>query len=297
MPKPIPLYISNNWEQYNLLDPSVFTVVPNMVPKIINGKLTNVYVITTVQSHFKDVYTAMPAINMYRKHEFEYLNDLQQAGITVPPYYYSYGSEIISTVDNFMDLYMVKTFMQSRSMGKDIVTVDILEKMIECVEQRDSNYKEFNDIFAIDVGKTKTDNEDATLYNAIKHRVFYLSKIVEFHKEYRILYMKGIDPSEYIVEYREGYKPRDPIERLHKPIDDFDREDILNKIKEFGDSSGSPALSFDVYIQDGGEWGCFEYSTQFGVDYPLAELVKIRKQFTEAMLLAIKEHPYFKDMI
>ena len=149
----------------------------------------------------------------------------------------------------------------------------------------------------IDTGKCILDNEDGLLARAIDSDGYYLQELADVSSEFRVLYMKGVDPDDYIVEYRTGYAPNSTAARKHTVLRhggllEYVSSDtagtMRNAVRRLGDYVNTPALSVDVFVDTDGALGIFEHSTQFGIDYSRGTLADLSSQYTSAMGAAIK---------
>ena len=123
----------------------------------------------------------------------------------------------------------------------------------------------------------------------------YLSEIVDYECEFRVLYFQGADSKNCIIKSRTNYGIQASEKAVNEEIDHTTAnnmgltESILEELYDFGDSTEFPMLSFDVYVDKDGNYGLFEYSTQFGIYYSNHALKQIRKDMTKAMEIAINE--------
>ena len=151
----------------------------------------------------------------------------------------------------------------------------------------------------------RDDNESYSLYNALSTSSYMLQEVVDVEDEYRVIYTYGSNEVDWVIEKRKGYRCDSVEKREHIVVDNKQWKEIphyvLEQLKEFGDKSKAPWLSFDVYItkrdimSDKVEWGVFEYDTSFGIDYPNSVCKILEKQMSDALEYRIdelcKDHP------
>lgn len=206
-------------------------------------------------------------IDMCRVHDLIMMNQIKEANINIPKWYwFRDGLERhLGNIDKDK-YYILKVFNQARSMGKMIVNYDMLSKMHYGPQYE--NYEDFNKEFNIDVGDINNDDEKAITLNCIKNNSFYISELANITKEYRIVYIETMGAGDLVIEERKGYCPNSKEDRKHTVIDTNKfRKDIRKKLLSFAKNLNKVTLSFDVYITPDNEWGLLEYSTQFGMAY------------------------------
>jgi len=291
MKKQIRLMIEYSVTQYKLLDKNKFIVINDQGTVITSSceKDTSYdYFINTQLYPFTPINKTIP---QHREHDIAYLSRLKDFGISVPDYIHAItlSSAFPYMKDNVK--YMLKSFGQARSLGQHVITNDDLLPMLHYINDDRNDYISFNKKYNINTKTSINEYEKSVLFKSLKNNDVYLSELIDFKKEYRVLYFLGTKYRDFLIEERSGYSVINNDERNHKVVDNKNfkhiPKEVLKKLKEFGDSTKFCMLSFDVYFKDDGSWGVFEYSTEFGVDYP-GYYKKLRKQMTRAVLKQIK---------
>jgi len=211
--------------------------------------------------------------------------------------------------------YIIKIKNQARGVGKHFVTKDEFRQMLFETAYMDSeqhrDHEAFIKKYKVDTGLTRSETEKRVLYKAIKAlsgECLVMQEETMFTHEFRILMFKNVMKNNkplLIVEKRKGYRPGSEEERKHEVID-FDRfileefksetllTDIYEKLIEFNKDMPHCAVSLDLWI-NGDEitkdhiynpkcWGMFEYSNEFGIDYPSNILSQITDLYSLGML-------------
>ena len=189
--------------------------------------------------------------------------------------------------------YILKVRHQARGIGKAVVTrTDLISMQLDA--HNDIPASEFNDKYNIDNRAATDVKEREKVYNAIKSCDFYLEELVEFMVEFRVIYVEGVPACDYIVEQRYNYSPLSNLDKTRDTVSKFNIDNLpyynnmLAKAKLFGDEIGLMSISLDLYITKCGEIGIFEYSTEFGIDYPDDVLGKLSAQYSKSLKLAIE---------
>jgi len=228
-------------------------------------------------------------INIIREHDMKVMYDIEEFGIKIPKWYYNVNGvwEYLSFVIKHKECYL-KAFNQARSMGKMIVTPTIINNIVNSKSSKD--YKEFNKRYNVDPSNIVNNSEEEIMYTGIRTNNCYIMEKVDVAKEYRVLYFKGMEIEDIVVKERFGLAPNSKETRKNIVIDtNTINKDILIKLKEFSEWLNKPMLSFDVYIDKKGNWGLFEYSTQFGMLHPEDVLKKLSYYFNKLLLDKAKE--------
>ena len=281
------LYIQDDWDQFVLLDKNEFYIIDY---KSFVYDVNNPAIIVATRG-YSDV-EFQYYIDLKRESEIKLHMKLKSlSNIKVPDIMFSNTDAALYRHMDINKNYMLKTLWQARSLGKAVVNLELMLRISEDLTYDDFDCEKFNRKYKLDLGETRDNTEKCILFNSLKNYNYYLQDLVEFDKEYRVLYFTGSDIYDYVVEEREGYSVLDNRERKHSVITaKYIPEFILNSIKDFGDKSGCPALSFDIaYNKELNTWYVFEYSVQFGIQYDTDTLNKIKKQFTKAMILKYDE--------
>jgi len=200
--------------------------------------------------------------------------------------------------------YYVKGNYTARSMAKYKGKRDDIIKMIEIVNNApiekvmpDSEYKGmlhmhpnegdvFNKIFDIDVGNVRDEKEKYMLYSRLKSREFHIQEAIDVKYEFRVLVTYN---GNVYIEKREGYGYKSKEERKHTPISIKEFEGIVgkNKTRMIIEDSKSfikklkyPIISIDVWIDEDDDYGIFEWSSEFGLEYPDDIIKDLEKNVT-----------------
>lgn len=228
-------------------------------------------------------------INMQREMDIPMLTSMMRYGLNIPPFVHA---TTLSGMFPYLESdkkYLIKSMGAARSLGQMITSKDEIFTIIEFLASKECDAESFNARFNIDTSTSRDEHEDNFLFNRINRGNVYISELIEFESEYRVLYFQG-DDEEPIIESRKGYSAGSKEKRLHEvvPLDESRLTgSVFQKLKEFGDQHPSPMLSFDVYATVDGRWGLFEYCPQFGVIYPGYYDI-IGKKMTSAVLNAIE---------
>jgi len=260
---PIKLHIDEDWDQFNILGTG-YEVIQSKENFVVDSDKIDgaIYIKTNRASWF----SCKPnVIDMTREHDLDMLESVVRAGIATPHYMYVNNAWKLFRNMQYGKEYMLKSFDSARSVGQVKCTKESIHEILD--DALHMTPSDFNDKHNIDVRTARDDSERYYLHTQIKSHNVYVSEVVDFSHEYRVLYFEGTQSNDFIVKERFGYQVGSDIARKNHVVDSsaIDAE-ILFKIKEFGDNHPSPMLSFDVYILPDGGWGVFEYSTQFALD-------------------------------
>lgn len=266
----IKLWVDNEYSIFNFLNKDKYNVISKKNNFYIDFEksIGDVFVKTNRNSWFS---CCDNLIDMTIEHDLDMLKNIYAANINIPRFIYSWDKLKYFKYLEYDKKYLLKSFNSARTIGQMFVTKENIFEIIN-----DSNimsHKEFNDKYKIDLSTCETNEEEKLLKDNIKDSQFYISDIQKFNGEYRILYFENLDFYDFIIEEREGYQINSKEKRSHRVIEMnsnsiINRMNILETLKEFGDSHYSPCLSFDVWIdEDNFKWGLFEYSTEFGTIY------------------------------
>lgn len=244
------------------------------------------------------------SIQLRRKSKSNITLTLDDSGIPIPDYITTDTTAWTSTLTgmNKMKKYMIKPEYGARSMGMYIVDYNLLYSMSQDIELFGLTKKEFSEKYKTanngNINK-RNDSELHSLYNALKSSSYMLQEVVDVEDEYRVIYTYGSNEVDWVIEKRKGYRCDSVEKREHMVVDNKQWKEIpqyvLDTLKSFGDKSGAPWLSFDVYItkrdmvSGKAEWGVFEYDTQFGIDYPNDVCKRLEKQMSDALEYRIDE--------
>jgi len=247
----------------------------------------------------------------YQKYVWNRLPDLSEMMITlelgifkIPRTFFSNNYLMLASMLEPDKEYYVKGNYSARSMAKYKGKRDDIIKMLEIVSNApieaiipDSEYKGvistypnegdiFNKIFDIDVGYIRNEKERYMLYSRLKSREFHIQEAIDVKHEFRILATYN---GNVYIEKREGYGYKSKEKRKHTPISIKEFEGIVGKnkarsiIKEsklFVKKLKYPIISMDVWIDKNDDYGIFEWSSEFGLEYPDDIIKDLEKNVT-----------------
>lgn len=221
-------------------------------------------------------------IDMIREHDLVMMQQIKVAGFNIPNWYYNTDSLIgyIQQLD-WDKKYMLKCFNQARSMGKKVVDIMLLKKMSTA---KVKDYIEFNQQFDIDVGCINEETEQAITYNRIIANQYYLMDFIDIDKEYRVVYIEGMQDYDLVIEERFGYGPNSEHDRKHIQCDHCLPKTFKKKLINFCKKLGKFTMSIDVYVDHDGNYGLLEYSTQYGIEYDKETLMHMKSFYNAALL-------------
>lgn len=227
------------------------------------------------------------------------LLNLLSAGLPVPNFILfcaNIPNRILLAMDK-TKRYMVKPEYGARSIGMAIVTYSELVDMLMDIQMFKIDKAKFNTKYDVKTGNLcdKDENEVYKLYNALEDSMFHLQEVVDFTEEYRVIYTYGSHVSDWVIEKRYGYRCDSTVDRHHTVVSNDGwsvlPQHVLERLKEFGDKSRAPWLSFDIYVTKRSvtspsqdiEWGVFEYDTMFGIQYPQNTHLKLEKMMSDGL--------------
>lgn len=223
-----------------------------------------------------------------RKGKYGEMKELEDFGINVPEYHYHKDLSMLYTVTTKKKEWILKNIFGAKSRGQIPVDREIFFKFLYNINSLTDAEMCYN-YFDNDSDR----KEHKRLINDMKSMTGLLVKKIKFKAEYRILLFNSKrDIKDIIIEKRTGYKIWENKNRVHEVIKYKDCKDItksmIDKLYAFMKDKDAPAMSFDVYVQKNGEWGCFEYSTQFGILYDADVLDQIVTDYTNALRNCLK---------
>jgi len=188
--------------------------------------------------------------------------------------------------------YYVKGNYVARGIGKFKGKRDDIIKMFKIVNNMpiemvipDSKYRGkistypnegdvFNKIFNIDPGNVRDEKERYMLYSKLKNQESHIQEAIDVKYEFRILATYN---GNVYVEKREGYGYKSKEKRKHTLISlkvfegivgKNKARSVIEKSKLFVKELKYPIISIDVWIDKNDDYGVFEWSTEFGLEYP-----------------------------
>lgn len=247
-----------------------------------------------VRSPSEKMYDPSTIIDTVRPHDLEMLYNISNLNINTPKWIHSSNCmDYVRELSNNKN-YMLKVFNQARSMGKLRLTYEEITKLIYINRDypldgsntiKEETVLRFNSDYNVDVGKTNHYHEERVTLVGISENSYYLQELVDIKEEYRVVYIKGMDTKDLVIEHRHGYSPNSSEERTHKVVDNSElSHGILGRLILFAEQLGKFTLSFDVYIDNDDNWGLLEYSTQYGVEYPIDTIEHLKKFYNKALL-------------
>lgn len=237
---------------------------------------------------------------------FEIKDNFFRHGINTPRFYKAPKHKNIFRFFKGDEKLAIKTNRTARGLGKAIVDLPTLKKLSQIVASSYPKYdtEEESDIARsidfykclglvdknnniINVGSARTKRECRQLYDAYKINNFIFEDLIKIKKEYRLYYVYGAKVEDYLVTERFNYGLNsDPEKTKAKQIKNsgIPRE-LLNRIKKLGESVNALTLSFDIYVDKDGYWGCFEYDVAYASQ---ALTKKGNKVLTQQLINALK---------
>lgn len=245
-----------------------------------------------VQTKRSSAASVLPTtIDMARERDLEMLMMIKKQNLNVPDFVYcndrfEYARYMTPGID-----YLIKPFGQARSLGQMLVNKENFLTVLYDAGVKLSK-EEFNKKYNIDTRTSRDSVEEYKCFDSLKRNCFYISKVIKYDHEFRVLYTRTTEAKDFIVEERSGYSVLEKDkERKSWVISNYNYKwlvPILEELKKLGDSHPSPILSFDVYVVaknnvlvdkdinqiavtrnifDIEEWGLFECSTEMGLHY------------------------------
>jgi len=196
--------------------------------------------------------------------------------------------------------YMLKSFYTARSTGKMYVTDT---NMYEAIQDSYSlSYADFNAKWNIDTSTCISEKEIAQCHSVLStgSNDFYLSEVVDYTAEYRIIYTAGTDYRNYTVCRSHGTKPGSKEKRMYEDIPpnrlDYKLfEGILSIVKDLGDGQECPVLSLDIwYDNTTNRFGLFEYSQEFGFIYGADHYLRLKEQINNTFDMISRKLGFIK---
>jgi len=234
--------------------------------------------------------TMFRRINGIMVYKTDVYRNLRKFGITIPQTYIIYDVEVQigSLKDIFKDRpVLVKPIHGANQEGVMVLTMEQIYNLTTVVHETEP--AEFLEMMK-SYGNVSGNAED--VHNSWLNDVILFQEVIEYVSEYRVLYFKDEAGSSMIIQQRFGYVGQDHEVKSKKIVDHIGHakdddayitEEVLSKLREFGDASDLPWIGFDIYVMSDHSWGCFEYSPGFGIDYPMAEYIAIGNKITATM--------------
>ncbi len=275
-------------EFFNLLHRDVFDITT--VSDVVNIGVPTA--IINVNNTYGGILTTDMDIDMRREHDLDIIRRIRRYGIMTPVSYASSVPISLLSVMKKKKKYIIKGFLAARSLSKGRVTKDIYPDMLTDAAELDN--ETFNKTYNIDPGNNRTEEEKYLLKQDIKECDFLLQEWTNVKHEYRVLYFDGTDLRSSIVIKRVGYAPNSKKERKQERVDptelmahdEMSDGKFMEKVWKLGREHPSPTLSFDVYVDNKGRLGLFEYSVQWGLRCHRTK-IDVSEQATKAMLLKV----------
>ena len=293
------IYGGTSWTHDILLDNKIFNRIELHTLGMVNNKIKRYTIkcdpVKRQNGLWVTNFLDYPAIDFSNISDTKQIMLANNFGITIPYTNMTCSYESLGLFGN-VDIakkYILKSHFSARGLGKYIGYIDTILNMARDVRNTDIDKVEFNTKYCISnmhvaLGK-QLEDEKYSVYTGLKEHTMYIQEYIpDVVAEYRMLYFKGMDKYQTIIEHRTGYQPGTKTKREHTIIDNRRTKEvpieIISRLIEFGDSLDYPTLSFDIYIRENGSWGIFEFSNEYGIDYPLPILKKLRNMFTKAMV-------------
>lgn len=207
---------NSTYSWMELLDEEFVTVVVSSDFTINIYDNVNVIVMVTQLEH-SDIFDK--AYNYRLRDDDVMLKSIEDVSIPVPKYFFpkiKTYARVLSKLD-YNIKYMLKPILQARSLGQVIIDYDIYKEMADYMSHDGADWSEFNRKFNIDVSTARDEQERRKAFDHISMHAYYVSELVDFKEEYRVIYVKGVDPCDYIIEKRTGYQVNSKEPRCHEP--------------------------------------------------------------------------------
>jgi len=258
------------------------TLLSDVLVRIKEKRITNVHIPNWYYNteNIRDVFTSLPSDKPL------YIKALNQAR--------SVGKHRIKNKFVLMEMFSI---IDGNTQINKHENYDLLPDGLKSKNTKDGELTAdiFNILFGIDTRTAKNGGEVEMIYNSLLNNNYYIQEAVsncpKTSLEFRILYFRGTEPKDYVVEERFGYSPNSSVERVHTVINKEHPlfKEIINISKHVGDSINLPAISLDLhYDKTTQQYSIFEYSVQFGVSYKAKVLKKISKQYSKAIALEME---------
>jgi len=282
--------------QFRLLDGNVFDILEYHNDICIDSGVKDdclylTYLVSGLDSPTRSQNVGFNVVDITREHNISMLKQITRFGINTPRWYLS--SVGIDAYYNRLDWdkqYMYKAFNQARSVGKKIVDIETLKNMYY---DTDLETVEFNAKYNIDTTTTRSGAEEDIFKNSLRTNNYYLSEVIDVKHEYRVLWVETMtDVTDLVVKERHGCAPNSDVERTSELIAPGNINPgvpvktnlaILKKLMRFASSLGKLTISMDLYVDKDGNYGLFEYSTEYGIEYDKETLKKLRGFYTNAL--------------
>lgn len=205
--------------------------------------------------------------------DVEQLSILKRFGIYMPRILHALNLEKLYTLLEDNKTYIVKYFGHARSLGQAVVSKENLVTFVN------DGYKctamEFADKYDTQRGVIRGDEERTMLLDNLRSGHCFLQEVVHHDEEYRVLVFFTKSGTSFMVEKREGYNLGSTLsDRKHYVAEvPDDIVMVCGMLQKVVNTLRTPAIAFDLFIKrhrDGvmDTWGIFEFSTEFGCDYP-----------------------------
>jgi len=230
-------------------------------------------VLFTTKTNPIDEYRFDKVINVIRDHDLIMLDNIINAGLNIPKSYYANDSFKYFDLLDFNKKYVIKVFLQARSIGKTITTLENFLDMTYTKSRSDITRETFNERFIKFKGECRNDSEEYLIYDNIhNNNNFYIQKHVDVVSEYRLFYTYGTKLKDLVLLKRTGYGLTEDITvdgmlvDIVKDNTKILNKDFLNKMKKLSKIIELPMFSVDIYKDKKGNLGIFEYSPEFSLE-------------------------------
>ena len=235
-------------------------------------------------------------ISIRRVHDLIMLKNIISVGLNVPQFYYTSGRLKYLELLNFDKTYVIKSFLQARSVGKAIVKVDEYLDMCYTSIRSDITREEFNKRFIKFKGEYRNEHEEYLIYkNITSAGDFYMQEYIDVKAEYRLFYTYGTELKDLILLKRTGYGLTNDITvdnmktiKIDNP-ENILSDSMVSKFKDLSKLTKLPIMSVDIYEDNNGDFGIFEYSPEFSLELDINTLKQLKTNINLGMMNFLKE--------
>jgi hypothetical protein len=241
-----------------------YNVRYNIKPQLITNNIIGIDAVLCIDHRVDDIdvltYLNIPIYGMDRLKKMYQMMILDYIGINHPKTYGYYGSPTIQfeKIKDNGKMYVIKDNLGARGLGQAIGKLKDITNFLS----KPQKYAE-----KLTFGNTKDDYNEREGYERYLYNNYnvIIQEKIDVYDEYRIILYYGTTPNIIKrIKSNNNWQSNSCIDENTSEIcDNFD-ENILQELNKLLVYFNTPFLAVDLYIDNEGKWGLFEYQMEHG---------------------------------